>query len=516
MSRSRMAKVALCALIVAAAIRARASGAASSCADLAALALPHSVVTRAQLVPAGQFAATPSGLVAPGAASFKPYNALPAFCRIAATLTPSADSDIKMELWMPAENWNGRFEAEGNGGWAGSISVQALAGSLSRGYAVATTDTGHSTRDGNFAFGHPEKLIDFAYRAVHEMTVESKALVRAYYGKAPTSSYWNGCSTGGRQGLKEAQRYPADYDGIVAGAPTNNMTHMLAADLWIAEATMSDPAGMIPKGKYPVIHQAALDACDAADGVKDGVIDDPPRCRFDPKVIQCAGADGPACLTAAQVEAARRIYAPLRNSRTGDELFPGLAVGSELGWAGLAGGPAPMSIATDYYKFIVFKDPAWDYRTFDFDTGVIRADALDNGDDNALDPNLVPFVRRGGKLLLYHGWSDMAVAPQNSVNYYLRVVDALGGAVKTQHSVRLFMAPGMAHCAGGDGPSNFDKLGPIEQWVEHDKAPDRIEAFRLTAGKIDRTRPLCPYPQVAVYSGAGSTDEARNFVCKLR
>ena len=490
--------------------------AADPCEDLAARVLPPTVVTRAQTVPAGQFAATPSGLVAPGAPSFKPYNALPAFCRIAATLTPSADSEIKMELWMPAEHWNGKFEAEGNGGWAGSISLQALTGPLSRGYAVATTDTGHSTRDGGFAFGHPEKLIDFAYRAVHEMTVQSKALIRAYYGHAPTTSYWSGCSTGGRQGLKEAQRYPADYDGIVAGAPTNNMTHMLASDLWIAAATLTDPASMIPKEKYPVIHRAALDACDALDGLKDGVIDDPPRCRFDPKVIACNGADGPTCLTGPQVEAARKIYAPLKNPRTGSEIFPGLAVGSELGWAGLAGGPAPMSISTDYYKFVVFKNPAWDYRTFDFDKDVALADALDNGDDNALDPDLGAFVGRGGKLLMYHGWADMAVAPQNSVNYYTSVVNALGGADKTEDSVRLFMAPGMAHCAGGEGPSNFDKLGPLEQWVEQKRAPDRIEAFRLMAGKIDRTRPLCPYPKVAVYSGAGSTDEARNFACALR
>ena len=490
--------------------------AASSCDSLASLGLPDTQITRAQLVPAGAFAGTPAGTLAPGARAFRPYSDLPAFCRVAATLTPSPDSDIKIEVWMPASGWNGRFEAIGNGGWGGTISLQGLAGGLSRGYAIAATDTGHSSRDGSFALNHPEKLTDFAFRAVHEMTVKAKAIVRAYYGKDATKAYWDGCSTGGRQGLKEAQRYPADYDGIVAGTPTNDMTHMLAQMLWVALATLKDPASHVPQEKYGAIHQAALDACDALDGVKDGVIDDPTHCHFDPAVLLCADDDRPGCLTAPQVTAVRKIYASAKNPRTGVEVFPGLEPGSELGWAGVAGGPAPMSIPTDYYRFIVFKNPDWNFRTFDLDKDVARADALDDGADNATDPNLAAFFGRGGKLLLYHGWADPLVAPRNSINYYTNVVNAVGGGAKARESVRLFMVPGMAHCVGGDGPSNFDKLSVVETWVERGTAPDRIIATRLAGGVVDRRRPLCPYPQVAVYAGTGNTNDAASFVCQAR
>jgi feruloyl esterase len=318
------------------------------------------------------------------------------------------------------------------------------------------------------------------------------------------------------QGLSEAQRYPADYDGIIAGAPANYMSHMLSQSLWVAQATLVDPASYIPPAKYPAIHQAALDACDAQDGVTDGVIDDPTRCHFDPKAIQCGATDTPACLTARQVEAARKIYAAATNPRTGVEIFPGLEPGSELGWAGLAGGPAPMSIATDYFKFVVFKDPAWDFKTFDFDRDVARADRADSAVVNAIDPNLNGFFARGGKLLMYHGWSDMLIAPRNSVNYYTRAVAASGGAAVVTDSIRLFMTPGMGHCAGGNGPSNFDRLPVMERWVEQKIAPDRIVAAHLAAGAVDRTRPLCPYPQVAIYTGIGSTDDAANFVCRVR
>ena len=247
------------------------------------------------------------------AAAAQALRELPAFCRVAATLTPSSDSDIKIEVWMPASGWNGKFQAVGNGGWAGTISYlvpgRSLASALGAGYATASTDTGHVGGSGRFALGHPEKVIDFGYRAVHEMTVQAKAIVKAYYGNGPRVSYWNGCSTGGRQGLMEAQRYPADYDGILAGAPANYMTHLSAQSLWVGLATLKDPASYIPREKYSLIHQAVLDACDGLDGVKDGVLEDPMRCRFDPKVLQCSGDDTTACLTAPQIEAARKIYA---------------------------------------------------------------------------------------------------------------------------------------------------------------------------------------------------------------
>ena len=489
------------------------------CESLASLALPDTEITRAQLVPAGQFAGTPTGLLAPGAPSLRPYSLLPTFCRVTATLKPSSDSEIKMELWMPASGWNGRFEALGGGGWAGTIALNNLAGAVNRGYVVATTDTGHAATpenrgSGSFAFHHPEKVIDFGYRAVHEMTVKSKEFIKTFYGSAPKQSYWVGCSTGGRQGLMEAQRYPADYDGIVAGAPANYMTHLLSESIWVAQAVLKDPASFIPQEKYAVIHKAVMDACDGLDGVKDGVLEDPRACHFDPKTLQCSGDDGPTCLTAPQVAAARKIYAPSKNPRTGLAIFSGLEPGSELGWAGLAGGPGAMGIADDYFKYIVFEDLNWDFKTLDFDKDVARADAMDKGVLNAIDPNLKPFFQHGGKLLMYHGWNDQLIAPENSVNYYQSLVKSMGGVDRVNDSMRLFMAPGMTHCAGGDGPSNFDSLSAIQQWVEQKQAPTQLVATHIAAGKADRSRPLCPYPQVAVYNGSGDTNAAASFTCQ--
>ena len=258
----------------------------TACERLASLALPDTAVTMAQPVAAGAFT-PPAGGRGPagGGRAGGPFAALPAFCRVAATLTPTNDSDIKIEVWLPASGWNGKFQAVGNGGWAGAISYPAMAERLTRGYATSSTDTGHTGGSGRFALGHPEKFIDFAYRSEHEMTVKAKAIIDAFYGRAPQRSYWNGCSTGGRQGLTEAQRYPDDYDGIIAGAPANPRTHLNAWQLSIAQAMLKDPASFIPPAKYPMIHQAVVAACDALDGVKDGLIDDPPRCRFDPKSL---------------------------------------------------------------------------------------------------------------------------------------------------------------------------------------------------------------------------------------
>jgi feruloyl esterase len=468
-----------------------------SCEKLKSMALRETTITIAETVGAGNFS-PPSG------AAIKD---LPAFCRVAATLMPSKDSEIKIEVWLPASGWNGKFQAVGNGGWSGAIVYPALSKALTQGYAAASTDTGHSGGSGSFALGHPEKLIDFAYRAVHEMTVKGKAIVAAYYGDGPTLSYWNGCSSGGKQGLKEAQRYPADYDGIIAGAPANYWTHLVSGSLWIAQAVHKDEASYIPAAKYPLIHKAVLEACDGMDGVKDGVIEDPTRCRFDPKILECKTEDSTACLTPPQVEAVRKIYAPSKNPRTGQEIFPGLAPGSELGWNGLAG-PQALPIASDHFKYVVFKDPNWDWRTLNFDTDVALADKMDDGMLNATDPDLKAFVAHGGKLLMYHGWTDQLIPPQNSINYFRSVPETLRG------SVRLFMVPGMNHCAGGEGTSTFDAVKAMEQWVEQKKAPEQIAASHLNNGVVDRTRPLWPYPQVAQFKGRGSTDDAANFVCK--
>jgi feruloyl esterase len=472
--------------------------AATSCESLAKLALPHSTVTLAQAVPAGQLT-LPAGAL-PAFPGFPPPNfgSLPAICRVAATLKPSADSDIKIEVWMPASSWNGKLEVVGNGAWAGNIGYRDLATAVTAGYAAASTDTGHTETTAVFVVGHPEKLIDFAYRAVHEMTLASKAITAAYYSKAPTRAYFNGCSTGGRQALTEAQRYPDDYDGIVAGAAANYPTHLQGAQVWTTEIT-NQSGGYIPPAKYQLIHKAVLEACDALDGVKDRVLEDPRRCHFDPQALLCKGSDAETCLTAAQVEVARKIYAG-----PGASIFPGLERGSELGWATLSG-PKPMALAAETYQYLVFKDPNWDYLKFDAARDIAAADTIIGPLMNAIDPNLKPFFKHGGKLLMYHGWADPGIAPENSVNYFTSVEDKL--------SIRLFMVPGMGHCAGGDGTDDFDKIGTLATWVESNKAPDHIPAAHKTKGVVDRTRPLCPYPQTAHYRGSGSTDDAANFVC---
>jgi feruloyl esterase len=486
-----------------------APAAAASCESLKSLSLPDTTITLAEVVQAGEFHQPPGGPPGQRGASFRD---IPAFCRVAATIAPSKDSDIKIEVWLPVTGWNGKFQAVGNGGWSGAVVYPSLGRQLVRGYATASTDTGHSGGSGSFALGHPEKLIDFGYRAVHEMTVKAKAIVAAFYGEGPKLSYWNGCSSGGKQGLKEAQKYPSDFDGIIAGAPANYWTHLMTGELWIAQAVHKDAASMIPRAKYGLIHRAVLDACDALDGAKDGIIEDPTRCHFDPAVLLCKGEESDSCLTAAQVEAAKKIYAPATNPRTGEVIFPPMEPGSELGWTGLAG-EQPFGIPVDHYRYVVFKDPNWDWMKLNFDSDVALADKIDHGTINATDPNLKAFVSHGGKLLLYHGWNDQLIAPGNTVNYYRSVLDAMGGAAKVNDSIRLFMIPGMGHCSGGEGAGTFDQVKVMEDWVEKGKAPDEIVAAHSAGGKTDRTHPLCPYPQVARYQGSGSVEDAVNFAC---
>jgi feruloyl esterase len=480
------------------------AGAAASCDSLSSLSLPGARVTAAESIAAGDFSPPSGGL---------PIHNLPAMCRVAATLTPSKDSDIKVEVWMPTTGWNGKFQAVGNGGWSGAINYGGMANAVRRGYASASTDTGHSGGSAEFAFGHPEKLIDFGYRSEHEMTVQAKTIIAAFYGNAPRFSYWNGCSSGGKQGLKEAQKYPDDYDGIIAGAPANNWVALLSFDMMNSVAMLKDPASRIPPAKLALLHDAAVGRCDVVDGLTDGLIGDPTKCHFDPAVLLCKGVETESCLTAAQLEAAKSIYGPFRNPRTHREIFPGLEPGSEPGWVAFAG-PQPFSISNDYFRYVVHKDPNWDFHSFDADRDVALAGELDH--DNvlkAVDPDLKRFVSRGGKLILYHGWSDNLISPWNSIDYFDSVVRKLGGLEKAEDSVRLFMAPGMSHCGGGEGPNAFDMVAPLEQWVEHGKAPESVVASHRTGGQADRTRPLCPYPQVARYKGTGSIDDAANFVC---
>lgn len=511
------AGVLLVATPVAAPVRV-AADAPASCERLASLRLPNTTITMAAIVGAGAFT-PPAGRQGRGGAAI--YAELPSFCRVTATLAPSADSDINVEVWLPApasastaetRGWNGKFQAVGNGGWGGVISYAALAQAVAAGYAAASTDTGHTGNTGAFALGHPEKIVDFGYRAVHEMTVQAKAIVDAYYGSAPRLSFWNGCSLGGRQGITEAQRYPTDFDAIVAGAPAVNAVYLHAARVAINQIVHRSPDSDIPPEKYPAIHAAALDACDALDGVKDGVIDTPSRCKFDPKALMCKDADGPACLTAAQVETARALYAPVKDPKSGAVVFPPLLEpGSELGWATLAG-PEPVNTALDQFKYVVFADANWDWRRFNLSTDLARGVRQDAGVMNAGDVDLRPFFNRGGKLLMYHGWADQQVAARNSIDYFANVTKAVGKTAVGK-SIQLYMVPGMGHCAGGAGTDTFDKMAAIESWVTTGHAPESIVAAHRTAGVVDRTRPLCPFGKVARWSGTGSTDEAANFTC---
>jgi feruloyl esterase len=472
------------------------------CESLSTFAGSHVTVTLAQTIGAGQF--TPP---ARGRGGVNAFASLPAFCRVAATLTPSSDSEIKIEIWMPASGWNKKLQAVGNGAWAGNIPYPAMATALGAGYATVSTDTGHVGGNANFMVGHPEKLVDFEERAVHEMTVTAKAIAAAYYGNAPQLAYFNGCSTGGRQALTEAQRYPLDFDAIVAGAPANFAKRQTFGQIWLWQATHQDDASLLPAEKFAVLHKAAVAQCDALDGVKDGVLENPTKCKFDPGVVQCKSGDGPDCLTAPQVDAARKIYAGALHTKTHELLYPGLQPGSELGW-NMSVAARPVGYAEDFFKYIVFKDEKWDPKSLNYDADIVTADKTATG-LNAVDADLSKFTSRGGKLLIYHGWSDPGIPPSNSVNYYESVVKATPGA-----SVKLFMVPGMGHCGGGDGTSTFDMVAAVDTWVGTKTSPVAISASKIVDGKAVRTRPLCAYPTVAMYKGTGSTDEAANFICR--
>jgi feruloyl esterase len=521
-------------LAVAAAVLHAPSVMAATCDSLAVFSLQNAHVTSAQMVAAGAFtppappavpgregAAGRGGARAGGARGggrganqANPYAALPAFCRVAATLTPSSDSDIKIEVWLPdSTTWNGKFQAVGNGGWAGTISYPAMAAALAAGYATTSTDTGHVGNTAAFALGHPEKLVDVAYRAVHEMTVQAKAVVNAYYNSAPKYSYFNGCSLGGRQGITEAQRYPADYDGIVAGAVAWGGMDRYVGVVMNEAAMLKTSGAYIPPEKYPAIHDAVLQACDGLDGVKDGVLENPLACHFDPKVLQCkAGEDNVSCLTPAQVQTATMIYADAKDPKSGKVLTGGLTRGTELQWGTLYS-PDGYGNAIEALKYIAMKDPSWDIHNFNPATDVEKAGKADpDGILKSENPNVKAFFDRGGKLFMYQGFQDPQVTSFNAIRYHQAVIEKIGKGAEGK-SIELFMVPGMLHCQGGPGTDTWDKTAVLDAWVTSGKAPDRIVASHLTDGKMDRTRPLCPFPKVAKWNATGSTDDAANFSC---
>jgi len=471
------------------------------CAALKTLSLPHITITSVEFVSAGTSV--------PGAGRGDQAAALPAHCRVSATLTPTGDSHIEMELWLPTETWNGKFLAVGNGAWAGTIQTAALAAGVRRGYATASNDTGHKGGSASFAVGHPEKLIDFGSRAMHEMAVQSKAMMQALYRRPAQRSYYQGCSTGGRQGMMEAQRFPEDFDAIIAGAPVYNMVHLNVSQVALQVEMLKDTARLVPPAKVSLLAAAVMTACDQRDGVKDGIVSEPRACKFDPGVLACKAGDAADCLTPAQVESARRAYAPVSDG--GAIVYPGRSPGFETGWRIPTPGAALNPLFADMVRFVGRQDPNWDQSTFDLRTDL--ALALKNGAVvEASDPDLSRFKARGGKLLLYHGWADPGPAPENTINYVEAVSARLGGA--QDDWMRLFLMPGVGHCGGGVGPDQADFLGALERWRESGTSPARITASRPgRSTQPPMSRPLCPYPQVARYTGAGSIDDEKNFAC---
>lgn len=465
----------------------------TACEQLKDLVIPTVTVRSATQVPAGPFRA-------PGA---RADVVLPEFCRVAAVARPVPDSEIEFEVWMPAaNNWNGKFQGVGNGGYSGSISYPAMIRALQAGYATASHNTGHNGDDLKFGLGHPEKVIDYAYRAVHVMTEHSKVIVRVHLGRFADKSYFTGCSAGGHQAVSEAMRYPADYDGILAGAPAINRIGQTLGFISSWQALhRADGSLVVPNEKLAAVTKAVIEACDAVDGLKDGLIDDPRRC-------------GPTnldkILNPEEAEAIRKVWAGTKSPRTGERIFPGWPVGSEdlgdQGWRGYLTNPKePMRV--EVFRYFLFGDLRWDFRSLDWDRDRAYF-AAKLGFLNATDPNLNAFRAAGGKLLIYTGWEDPVVSPLDTVDYFDKVTQASGGPAKTKEFARLFMVPGMGHCAGGIGPNQFDALSALDEWVTKGKGPEKIIAKRG-----ERTRPLCPYPQVARYKGAGSIDDAANFTC---
>jgi feruloyl esterase len=447
---------------------------------------------------------------------------LPTFCRVKAVIKES----ISVEVWLPTDNWNRKFEGVGNGGTAGFIGYTAMAAALRRGYAVAGTNTGHANEppniifDAKWALNRPDLIDDWGYLAIHLMTVTSHEIVREFYGNRPNHSYFVGCSRGGGQALMEAQRYSEDYDGVIAGDPAYDNTGLYAgAHLWYSVATLKDPESYIPQKKIGVLADAVNQQCDALDGIKDDIVSDPLKCKVDLSRVTCKqGEDQDSCLTAKQVKAVENIWAGAQDA-SGRSLFPGLVPGGEagqMGWAQWITGWGPRtslhySAAEQFFKYMVFDDPAYDPLSFNYGTDLDVTRKKLSARIDSVNPDLRPFIQRGGKLILYHGWSDPDISPLNTIHYFTEVEKTVGD--DAGNSVRLFMVPGMQHCEGGPGPNHFDALTSLEEWTEQGVPPSKIIAVHLEGSAVDMTRPLCPYPQVAAFSGKGSTSNALNFSC---
>jgi feruloyl esterase len=480
------------------------------------------------------------GLAAPGqfpdttVASAKlvaanPARKLPAFCEVSAMIRPEPGSNIGVIFRLP-EGWNGKFYGIGGGGFVGNLTTQGAAPGLAKGYATAGTDTGHpgtGNADGDFLIdrpGHvnPVELADFGWRAIHLMTTVGKAVTAAYYGRMPTRAYYQGCSTGGREGLTEVQRYPDDYDGVIAGAPVYDLRVQTSA-LFRIQDFHKDPASNLVPGQAEMINRAVLDACDAADGLKDGIVNNPGACRWDPGVLQCkAGASGAQCLTAKQVAAVRASYAGVKTSKRAVAAWP-LARGGELEWPARSIGGEPKNpfgsnhtLGARYLFYFLYGDPdrEWTGITPDEAMADLAASPVAKA-FQANDPDISRFVKRGGKLLLYHGSYDPGPSPVGTLDYMdkaRRVTAAKLGLAPASldKDMRLFMATGVYHCRGGPGPDQFDLLAAVSDWVENGRAPERIVATKANA---PISRPMCVWPALPRYKGAGDPDSEASFAC---
>ena len=494
--------------------------AALSCEKLISLKLEAAKVTSAEMVEPG--GVKDFGLSDPQ------MKVMPRFCRVRILDEPSSDSTIRTEVWLPAAGWNGKLSTRGNGGFAGRIYFDQMAAALSQNYATAGTDTGHNTQTSDFALGHPEKVKDFGWRAIHDMTTQAKAVVAAYYGRPQSHAYFASCSDGGREALMEAQRFPADYDGILAGAPAYNWTSLLSGGASDAQGLSAKPDSFIPATKLPAIAAAVRNACDAQDGVKDGILNDPRACHFDPGTLVCKDGDSDACLLPAQVKSLEAIYAPKVDVK-GRTIYPGYMFGAEdatQSWKPWKVGAKPgdatllQFFSVGFFRDFVVQDPNWQLTSFQLGADFDRAKAKTAGDLDATDPNLRPYTQRGGRLILYHGWNDPAISARGTIAYYQAVRSSIGTS-ETDKAIRLYMVPGMLHCSGGPGATAFgqpeasepradaehDVLTALEEWVEAGKAPGTITAKSKTM-----TRPVCVYPAEAKYTG-GDSNHAESFTC---
>ena len=488
-------------LLLGSGFAAKAQASAAACEELSRSPAPGAQSMTASLVAAGP---------APSFPGMPPQGTVPEHCRVIAVMQPVPDSRIQVEIWLPDPSaWNGKLLGTGNGGYSSMIYAPQLAEAVRHGYAVAGSDTGHTGDSLTFGVGHPEKIRDWAYRSTHVMAETLRAVSAAYYGRSAKRAYFDGCSTGGQQALSEAQRYPDDFDGIVAGDPGYDRIALNGMFLWSWLVTHPEHGAAFPADKLLLLAHAVMQACGGRDGYAQDVIADPRECHPDLERLRCSGADGANCLTEAEIHEAEELYAGPHDATTGASLYPGWPAGSETGWgAYFVGKPEPARLA--FWRLWIFDDPNWDPRSFHFvrdsDAARTKLPYVD-----ATDSDLRAFRRQGGKLLMYHGWADPVVPPEDSIDYYEAVEKNLG--TSPADFMRLFMVPGMHHCFGGPGATIFDPLAALDAWVTSGVAPERIVAEHRTNGQVDRTRPLCPYPQRAMWSGHGNQADASSFVC---